>query len=186
MQRVFISYARADDEPFVKRLYQDLIEHDVDVWWDREAMESRGRTFLQEIRDAIEESDRVIAVIGPKAVESEYVRYEWEYALLFSNAVVPILREGCYDLIPAGLAKLHCEDFRAERPYDEALVALLRILAEPVPPLGAFHTMVPSLPPHFLPPRDDIARLTDLVLSDAERPTVTESGERILVITRIS
>jgi len=30
-------------------------------------MESRGRTFLQELRDAIEGSDRLIAVIGPNA-----------------------------------------------------------------------------------------------------------------------
>ena len=51
--KLFISYARADDEPFVRRLYQDLTEFGYDVWWDREAMESRGRTFLQEIRDAI-------------------------------------------------------------------------------------------------------------------------------------
>ena len=58
---VFISYARADDEDFVRRLQQDLTtKHHINVWWDREAMESRGRTFLQELRDAIEASDRVI------------------------------------------------------------------------------------------------------------------------------
>jgi TIR domain-containing protein len=45
MGGVFISYARADDEPFVKQLYQDLKEHGIDVWWDRQAMESRGLTF---------------------------------------------------------------------------------------------------------------------------------------------
>jgi len=69
---VFISYARADDEDFVRRLYQDLTKHGIGVWWDREAMESRGRTFLQELRDAIEASDRVIAVIGTHAVRSEW------------------------------------------------------------------------------------------------------------------
>ena len=55
---VFLSYARADDEPFVERLYGDLIQAGIEVWWDRAAMESRGRTFLQEIRDAIEGVDR--------------------------------------------------------------------------------------------------------------------------------
>lgn len=48
------------------------------MWWDRESMESRGWTFLHEIRDAIEGADRLIAVIGPEAVTSEYVKYEWE------------------------------------------------------------------------------------------------------------
>ena len=72
MGKIFLSYAHADDEPFVKQLYQDLTENGIDVWWDRKAMESRGRTFLQELRDAIEGSDRLIAVIGPKAVISDY------------------------------------------------------------------------------------------------------------------
>src|SRR5205807_3226512 len=56
----------------------------------RAVMESRGRTFLQEIRDAIEGVDRVIAVVGPKAISSEYVRYEWDDALLFAKGIVPI------------------------------------------------------------------------------------------------
>ena len=65
---VFVSYARDDDEPFVERLHKGLGAAGIDVWWDRKAMESRGRSFLQEIRDAIEGVDRLIAVIGPKAV----------------------------------------------------------------------------------------------------------------------
>ena len=63
---VFLSYARADDEPFVERLHGDLIHAGIEDWWDRAAMESRGRTFLQEIRDAIEGVDRVIAVVGQR------------------------------------------------------------------------------------------------------------------------
>src|SRR5215471_5767114 len=78
---LFISYARDDDEAFVKRLYADLVEKGLGVWWDRKAMESRGRTFLQEIRDAISDVERVILVVGPRAIASDYVRAEWEYAL---------------------------------------------------------------------------------------------------------
>ena len=85
MGQIFISYARDDDEPIVKQLYQDLTENGIDVWWDCKAMESRGRTFLQELRDAIEASDRLIAVIGPTAVMSDYVKAEWEHALLFAK-----------------------------------------------------------------------------------------------------
>ena len=40
-------------------------------------MQSRSLTLLQELRDAIEGSDRLIAVIGPNAVKSEYIRAEW-------------------------------------------------------------------------------------------------------------
>lgn len=141
-------------------------------------MHSRGRTFLQELRDAIEGSDRLIAVIGPNAVKSDYVRAEWEHALLFSRGVVPILREGDYSLIPDELADFHCPDFRRGRPYNEALEELLRILAEKVPPLAPFRTAVPSLPPHFLPRRDEIIRLGETVLADVQRPTVITSARQ--------
>jgi len=80
MGHIFISYARADDGPFVEQLHDDLTEHGFDIWWDRQTMQSRGLTFLQELRDAIEGSDRLIAVIGPNAVKSDYVRAEWEHA----------------------------------------------------------------------------------------------------------
>ena len=33
--RVFLSYARNDHEPFVRRLYEDLIKAGFDVWFDR-------------------------------------------------------------------------------------------------------------------------------------------------------
>lgn len=33
MGKIFISYARADDEPFVKQLYLDLAERGFDIWW---------------------------------------------------------------------------------------------------------------------------------------------------------
>jgi hypothetical protein len=49
--RLFLSYARGDDEPFVKRLYKDLTAKGLNVWWDRVAMPSRALTFLQEIRN---------------------------------------------------------------------------------------------------------------------------------------
>lgn len=178
MGHIFISYARADDEPFVEQLHDDLTKHGFAVWWDRQTMQSRGLTFLQELRDAIEGSDRLIAVIGPNAVRSDYVRAEWEHALLFSRGVVPILREGDYSLIPDELSKFHCPDFRRERPYTDALEELLRILAEPVPPLGPFLTAIPSLPPHFLPRRDEITRIGETVLADVQRPTVITSARQ--------
>src|SRR5260370_6924143 len=123
-QSVFISYARADDEGFVEKLCGDLTHNNVTVWWDRAAMESRGRTFLQEIRDAIERSDRVLAVIGPMALRSDYVRSELEHALLFCNGVLPLLRHAEFlpshdpDALRREVAELHAVDFRASRSYD--------------------------------------------------------------------
>jgi hypothetical protein len=190
---VFLSYARADDEAFVEQLHRDLSDSEVDVWWDRAAMESRGRTFLPEIRDAIEGVDRVIAVVGPAAISSQYVRYEWDHALLFAKGIVPIRRLGTYELLPPELlgenaeglaavdfAKLHCPDFRVARPYNDALSKILSILSEPVRALGACYA--PALPPHFLPRREDILRLQNSVLADVQRPTVITSAGQVAAL----
>ena len=138
---IFISYARDDDEPFVRRLYQDLTDLGHEVWWDRAAMESRGRSFLQEIRDAIAEVERLILVVGPAAVAetSEYVAAEWRYALEMEKVVVPILRLGEFDLVPGPLSRLHCPDFRDTRDLGTAMNELDRLLREPIPPLGTVH-----------------------------------------------
>lgn len=112
-------------------------------------MPSRGLKFTQEIRDAIDNSDRLLLILGPCAVRSDYVRAEWEYALLFAKGVVPVLRLGDYSMLPEELSGLHCPDFREPRSYSEALEELKRLLAQPVPKLGPLLTAVPALPPHF-------------------------------------
>ena len=70
MNKLFLSYARGDDEVFVKGLYEDLTAEGFEVWWDRVSMPSRALTFLQEIRDAIHGADRMVVVIGPNAAFS--------------------------------------------------------------------------------------------------------------------
>jgi WD40 repeat protein len=178
---LFISYAREDDEPFVEKLYQDIKEKGFEIWWDRAAMKNRGRTFLQEIRDAIEDSDLLIAVIGPKAIESDSVRYEWEHAFLFSKGVIPILRMGDYTLLVPEMSKLHCPDFREGRPYEEALEELIRLLKEPIPSLGPI-IGVPSLPPNHLPRKKDLNIIKEMVLTDTVKPVVITSAKQITAL----
>lgn len=174
--RLFLSYARGDDEGFVSQLYDDLARLGFDVWWDRVSMPSRGLTFTQEIRDAVEACDRLILVVGPRVAESDYVEAEWRHAMMFcAGAVVPVLRKGDYGLVPAQLADFHCPDFRAERPYAEACAELFRIVAKPAAPLGPLLTEVPSLPPHFQPREDELARLAVSVLADVRHPRVVTS-----------
>ena len=90
--RIFISYARDDDEAFAKRLWLDLEKYGLSVWWDREAMESRGLSFLREIRDAITAAARVLLIVGPRVKHSPYVEMEWRHALREGVVVTPLLR----------------------------------------------------------------------------------------------
>jgi hypothetical protein len=62
MTSIFLSYARDDDEAFVKRLYTDLTKAGFDVWFDRVSMPARQLTFHQEIRDAIAARERRLPV----------------------------------------------------------------------------------------------------------------------------
>jgi hypothetical protein len=177
MATIFLSYARGDDEPFVRRLHDDLTAAGFTVWFDRVSMPSRALTFLQEIRDAIAAADRLLLVVGPRAAASDYVAAEWRCALELCIAVTPVLRLGNYNLVSPELSVHHCPDARPERPYADALAELLRILAEAVPPLASLHG-VPSLPAHFLPRPADLAFLDETVLADVRRPTVISSAKQ--------
>lgn len=63
----------------------------VRVWWDREAMESRGLTFLQEIRDTIASVEPLLLIVGPRARHKPYVEVEWRHALREGVIVTPLL-----------------------------------------------------------------------------------------------
>src|SRR4051812_2077784 len=102
MTSVFLSYARRDDEPFVGRVYEFLRAHGFAVWYDRKNMPARGLTFNEEIRDAIHASDRVVVVIGPEALRSDYVRAEWQAALSERKPVVTAIRR-----VPEGITEPH-------------------------------------------------------------------------------
>jgi WD40 repeat protein len=174
---VFLSYARADDEPFVRRLHDDLVHAGVEVWWDRQAMQSRGRTFLQELRDAIQGVDRLLAIIGPNALESDYVRVEWDHARLFARGIVPVLRKGDFESAPRELSVLDGVDMVDDGHYDERLAELVRLIAEPVIPLCPFLSEVPALPPRFQSLPADYRRLWETVLPDLDRPVTVAADE---------
>src|SRR5438105_15220293 len=129
------SYARSD-ERFVLRLYQDLTKAAFNVWYDRETMPSRGLTFLQEIRDAIDERERLVLVVGPKALTSDYVTGEWRHALTLGKAITAVLRQRDRGDLPAELRLLDSRNFRDDARYPVELAALERQLSEPVPPIG--------------------------------------------------
>ena len=179
---LFLSYGRGDDEPFVRRLYARLEGEGYDVWWDRVRMPSRSLTFLKEIREAVHASDRVLVVVGPSCLTSDYCRAEWQAALAAAKVVTPILRLGDYEQLPPELAGLHCPDLRLDTRFDERIGELLRILAEPVPPLGALHGGVPDVPPHFQPRPGVTSELASIVLLDDRTPAVLTGPERVTVL----
>jgi len=169
---VFLCYARNDDEPFVHRVYDALTAAGFDVWFDRVSSPSRQLTFHEEIREAITACDRLILVVGPNAVTSEYVTEEWRFAYFEAvKWVNPILRLGDYNLIPEDLRVIQAEDFRDDAQFDKHLADLIRQLAVPPPPVGKL-VGVPELPAHYREQPDRLVELRDLVLTDLRKPVV--------------
>ena len=179
---VFLSYGRADDEQFVAALQRQLAGRGIGVWWDRAEMPSRGLTFLQEIRDAVAVAERLVLVVGPAALRSDYVRAEWQYALALSKPVIPVLRIGEMEALPPEVGRVHCIDARATRPAQDAFDELARVLGEPLPLLGAFLTPIPALPPYFQPRTAEMSRLAELLLEDQDRPVTVTGPQRVLVL----
>jgi hypothetical protein len=193
MADIFISYAREDDEPFVRKLYEDLRRCGFDIWWDRKAMESRGRTFPQEIRDAIAAAERLVLVVGPQAIASDYVRVEWRFALDNCKVVIPIVRvgdaslapgqviESAYAILPPELSTFHCPDFVTDARYEDALKELTRLLSTAVAPLAEVDSVL-ELPSNYLPRPDVVQRIRLSLLADLYGPVVQDPNARIAAV----
>lgn len=182
MPSVFLSYARADDEDgFVKSVYGALKAAGFNVWWDKAAMPSRALTFLHEIAEAIGAADRVLLIVSPTAVRSEYVRAEWEYALVADKMVTPMLRAGEFDLLPAELKGTHCEDVRPARDPNEALNAILRLAKDPPPPLGRA-IAVPAPPPHYRPRPGQFASIATRLMLDRPDQLAVPAEKRAFLV----
>ncbi len=76
MEKIFLSYSRRDATGFVDRLRVDLETAGIQVWRDEQSMQSRGRSLVQEVRDAINDAERFVAVLTPGAMVSDYVQSE--------------------------------------------------------------------------------------------------------------
>jgi CheY-like chemotaxis protein len=66
MTKVFLSYSRAD-ETHAERLYKQLTEYGLDVWFDKESL-LPGQSWEEEIRQEIQRSDYVILLLSKKSV----------------------------------------------------------------------------------------------------------------------
>ena len=186
---IFLSYARTDDDEFVARLHGFLVREGFRVWWDRQDMPNRALTFTEEIRNAVHHADRLLVVIGPRALESDYVRAEWQAALSENKPVVPLVRRvpqgtnDFYELLPAELGYFHAPNFVPGPSGEPPLDPLVKLLREPVPPPVPVFGRVPELPPHFRPRPGEFTRLSENVLGELTTTKVRTGSDRVTVLS---
>jgi len=113
--RVFLSYARADGEPFATQLRQRLQAEHIPLWQDRVGMEG-GRDWWQQITEALDHVEFLVLVMTPAAMQSEMVRKEWRYARQQGVCVYPVKGQPDLDFtsLPHWMRSAHFYDLNYE------------------------------------------------------------------------
>jgi hypothetical protein len=187
----FLSYCRRDDERFVERLRDRLVSAGVEVWWDRVALRSRGVSFLTEIDDAIRSVDRLVLIVGPSVAESDYVQHELAVAEERCTVVVPVLRLGGLEDVPAALRNRHVFDFRTNALSRGAaspavLDQLLTTVLSAPPPRGRVLGNIRALPSPLIDRSDAVNDVVAVLMRDVEDPVVIAAAPPATAVTGMS
>lgn len=121
---IFISYSHEDGD-FAEILGAKLRVSGLTIWKDEDGI-SGGDTWRETIDQAIREAAALIVVMSPDAKESDYVTYEWAFALGVGIRVIPVPAKPT-DLHPR-LQALQHRDFtsRSARPWDKLIEDLTK------------------------------------------------------------
>lgn len=90
--KVFISHAQQDAE-LARRVSQALQRNGLETW-DAESNMLPGDNWAAEIGRALEESEAMVVLLTPAAVDSRWVQWEMDYALgarNYSNRLIPVV-----------------------------------------------------------------------------------------------
>lgn len=136
MSHIFISYNRSDAD-FAGLLMMQMEQAGIKSWLDTTRLRL-GKDWSQEIDQAISTALALVVVMSPEAKASEYVTYEWSFALGAGLPVIPVLIKET--TLHPRLARLHYQDFTFHQRFWPPLIEeLVRICASgkatfPIPP----------------------------------------------------
>ncbi|MBM4024149.1 MAG: toll/interleukin-1 receptor domain-containing protein [Planctomycetes bacterium] len=128
--QVFISYA-CEDRELAKRLSQWLEGAGFEVWLDENQI-LPGDNWAEKVAQALKESQAMVVLVSPAAMESKWVRHEIEYALgakEYSGRLVPVF-VGSPDRIPKDKLPWILRRLRGIELTDQAQEEDLREIAE--------------------------------------------------------
>jgi hypothetical protein len=103
----FLSHAKADKQ-FCDKLYKELIDHGLKVWYAPEDMKG-GQLILPQITEAIRVYDKIIIVLSEHSMKSQWVAREIRWArkreaqtktqVLFPISIAPFERVQEWEMI---------------------------------------------------------------------------------------
>jgi hypothetical protein len=89
VKHIFVSYAR-EDRDFAGQVTRRLREFNRSPWQDQRNLRA-GRNWQTSIDDALRDAEAIVVVLSPHATRSQYVAYEWAFALGAGVLVIPVL-----------------------------------------------------------------------------------------------
>ncbi len=115
MDTIFISYAR-EDFHFAELLKLKLQALEFNVWLDSGELKA-GEDWQDGIERGLQESALILVVLSEGSIQSQYVTFEWAYAMGQGKAILPLKIKEC-SLHPR-LESLHYLDFSkpTEQPW---------------------------------------------------------------------
>ncbi len=119
---IFFCYSRADGE-FALKLAKDLRQAGANIWLDQLDVPA-GECWDMVTEEALINSDRLLAILSPTAVQSQNVRDELHYALEENKKIVPVLFQQCP--IPYSIRRFQYIDFTID--YEKGLKQLFKTL----------------------------------------------------------
>jgi len=136
MKHVFVSYAW-EDMKFAREVTRRLRKLRRVPWQDVRNLRA-GDNWQAAIDEALKNAEALVVVMSPDAIKSQYVTYEWAFALGAGVRVIPVLRKRT-DLHPR-LKNVHYVDFTRRRgapwvQFREALPA--RVIKKGSPEVAA-------------------------------------------------
>jgi hypothetical protein len=133
---VFISYSHADSE-FADRLVSDLVQSEVHATYDKWLLRV-GDSIIEKISQAVADSDKIIALLSPASVSSNWVKKELSFAMTGEiqnrKVLLPAIIATC-EIPPIISDKLYA-DFRSS--YYRGLRELLQALRPDFYELGRY------------------------------------------------
>jgi TIR domain len=89
MKHTFVSYAR-EDKVFARQLTSRLRESGRIPWQDLRNLRG-GDHWQVKIDEALQKAEALVVVMSPPATKSQYVTYEWAFALGAGVPVIPVV-----------------------------------------------------------------------------------------------
>src|SRR2546430_13132507 len=125
MSHIFISYKHEDNyNDFADNLINRVKEAGFTTWRAIDELHA-GEIWRMEIDQAIKDAFAMIVIMTPEAKVSEYVTYEWAFALGVGVKVIPIMLKHA-ELHPR-LEDIQHLDFTGRfRPWDKLIDAVRR------------------------------------------------------------